>query len=157
MRIQFSQRALLLLSLAAATMSCSKEPVAQTPLVVPQAQNPSQPAMTTTTATGTIDAAGIAASYEAHFNDERLERIVETRSGAGSAEYSFKGARLLHYSGPALHDARAVDLRMDVNGRVLSATAGADPMSQEQISEITSRAQLLRSHALAQAAVSGHQ
>ena len=87
--------------------------------------------------------------------DNRLERIVETRD-AGSAEYTFKGARLLHYSGPALHDARAVDLRMDVNGRVLSATAGSEPMSQEQISEITTRAQLLRSHALTQAAVRDH-
>ena len=127
----------------------------QTPLIVPQARNEAPPAATTT-ATGTIDAAGIAARYEAQFNDNRLERIVETRD-AGSAEYTFKGARLLHYSGPALHDARAVDLRMDVNGRVLSATAGSEPMSQEQISEITTRAQLLRSHALTQAAVRNHQ
>jgi hypothetical protein len=156
MRIQVGPPALLLLSLAAATMSCSKEPVPQTPLVVPQAQNETQ-APVTTTATGTIDASGISASYEAQFSDNRLERIVETRGAAGSAEYSFKGARLLHYSGPALHDARAVDLRMDVNGRVLSATAGSEPMSQEQISEITSRAQLLRSHALTQVAVRGHQ
>jgi hypothetical protein len=156
MRIHFSPRTLMLLSLAAAMTSCSKEPAPQTPLVVPQAQN-TTPAPETTTATGTIDAAGISASYEAQFSDARLERIVETRGAAGRAEYSFKGARLLHYSGPALHDGRAVELQLDVNGRVLSATAGSDPMSQEQISEITSRAQLLRSHALTQAAVRSHQ
>jgi hypothetical protein len=146
---------MLVLALSAVVAACSKEPAQQTPLVVPQAQNAEPPAATTT-ATGTIDAAGVPATYEATFSDQHLERIVEKRE-QGSAEYSFKGARLLHYAGPGLHDARNVDLRMDVNGKVLAGTAGSEPMSQEQISEITTRAQLLRSHALTQAAVRSHQ
>jgi hypothetical protein len=152
----FNTRAMLMSSITLAAVACSKQPAQETPLVVAPPQLTQKAAPVTLTATGKINASGIAATYEARFEDGQLDRIVESRQ-SGSAEYAYKGARLLHYSGSALHDARAVELRMDVNGKVLSAMAGSDPLTQEQISEITSRAQLLRSHALTQAAVSSHQ
>jgi hypothetical protein len=157
MRMKLITRAAMLIAFAAAATGCSKQPVQQTPLVTSAAQQSAPPEPPSpATITATIDAAGLTASYEASFDRDKLERIVEKRE-AGSAEYEFKGARLLRYSGASLHGPEPVELRMDVNGKVLSATAGSGPLSQEQISEITSRAQLLRSHALAQAAVRSHQ
>ena len=82
---------------------------------------------------------------------------LQKRAPVGSAEYEFKGARLLRYSGAPIEPGANVELRMDVNGKVLSAMAGSQSLSPEQISKITSRAQLLRSHALAQAATRNHQ
>ena len=158
MRTTFTIRAAWVLALAAASAACSKQPAQETPLVIAPAQVTPQPLPppASSSMTGSIDAAGIPAEYEARFEGNQLQRIVETRA-SGTAQYEFKGARLLHYSGTALHTRETVDLRMDVNGKVLSATSGAQPMQQEQISEISSRAQLLRSHALAQSASRSHQ
>jgi hypothetical protein len=148
-------RATLALAIAFAAIGCSKQPASDAPLVTPSAQDAAAPPESTTM-TGAIDAAGIPARYEAKFEGKQLERIVETRE-SGSAEYEFKGARLLRYSGAPLRAGENVELRMDLNGKVLSAMAGSQPLPQEQISEITSRAQLLRSHALAEAATRSHQ
>jgi hypothetical protein len=80
---------------------------------------------------GQINAAGIAATYAATFADGEQLRIVEQRADSRSGEYEFRGARLLHYSG-----------------------AGAAPA--QEISAIRERAQLLRSHALAQQTTRDH-
>ena len=155
MRITLSTRALLAFAIVLAAAGCSKQPEQHAPLVTPTAQD-ATPAPTTSKMSAKIDAAGIAAHYEATFEGKQLVHLVETRA-QGSAEYEVKGARLLSYSGAPLHGEEGIELRMDVNGKVLSAMAGSQPLPQQRISEITSRAQLLRSHALAQAATLAHQ
>jgi hypothetical protein len=67
--------------------------------------------------------------------------------------YEFYGARLTRYSGQPLHGALTVQLEFDLQGVVASNAAG---LSGIDIEELETRAQLLRSHALAQQAARSH-
>ena len=102
------------------------------------------------TLSGHINAAGIAAKYEATFEAEERLRIVEQRADARSGEYEFRGARLLHYSGSGLSSAEPIELRFNLQGGLELAKAGAGTVPPEEISALRERAQLLRSHAVAQ-------
>jgi hypothetical protein len=107
-----------------------------------------------------VAAGGIPTTYQAYFSGEQLQRISEmrARSDAESAagDYEFQGGRLLHYAGQALRNEAPLELRFDLQGKVTLASAGDGSASPEEISEIRARAQLLRSHALAQRAARSH-
>lgn len=141
------QTGLILLALGA----CSKEPAPpqSTPLAPVVA-----PAKTATanapTLSGQLNAAGIAAKYDATFADGEQLRIREQRADSRNGEYEFRGARLLHYSGNGMSSADSIELRFNLQGAVESAQSAAGTVSPEEISAIRERAQLLRSHALAQ-------
>ncbi|HEV8330800.1 MAG TPA: hypothetical protein VGQ22_05245 [Steroidobacteraceae bacterium] len=141
------QTGLILLVLSA----CSKEapaPTPGTPLVAaPQTQGTPAPA---DTLSSHINAAGIAATYAATFGTEQQVRIVEQRADSRNGEYEFRGARLLHYSGNGLSSADPIELRFDLQGVLTLSKAGAGAVPAEEVSAIRERAQLLRSHALAQ-------
>jgi hypothetical protein len=143
------QTGLILLVLGA----CSKEapaPTPGTPLVaaVPQTQDTPAPA---DTLNSHINAAGIAATYQATFGVEQQQvRIAERRADSRAGEYEFRGARLLHYSGNGLSSADPIELRFDLQGVMTLSKAGAGAVPADEVSAIRERAQLLRSHALAQ-------
>jgi hypothetical protein len=108
------------------------------------------------TLTSAIESAGRRTQYVAYFDGTQLARIEETPEGGGPvAEYRFLGARLLRFSQTAGSDAGTV-LELDDRGGVQRAMAGAAAMSQADIDDIRTRAQLLRSHALAQRASKMH-
>jgi hypothetical protein len=142
------QTGLILLALGA----CSKEPAPpqSTPLAPAIA-----PAKTATanasTLSGQLNAAGVAAKYEATFAEGEQLRIQEQRADSRTGEYKFRGARLLHYSGNGMSNAASLELRFNLQGAVEVAQSSAGgAVAPEEISAIRERAQLLRSHALAQ-------
>ena len=143
------QTGLILLALSA----CSKEQPTpaqpSTPLVVAPAPAP-QPAAPADTVSSHINAAGIAATYEATFGAQEQLRITEQRPQSRSGEYEFRGARLLHYSGSGLSSAQPIELGFDLQGAMTLSKAGSGPVPPAEVSAIRERAQLLRSHALAQ-------
>ena len=140
------QTGLILLALGA----CSKEPEPpQTvPLVSAAAQE--QPAAVAHKVSSHITAAGIAATYEATFEEGERIRIAEQRADSRNGEYEFRGARLLHYSGGGLSSAAPIELRFSLQGALELAKSGSGSVPPEEISALRERAQLLRSHALAQ-------
>ena len=99
-------------------------------------------------------------TYQAYFSGQKLQRISETRARAdaesAAGDYEFQGGRLLRYAGRALRSEAPLELRFDLQGQVTLASAGERSASPEEISEIRARAQLLRSHALAQRAARSH-
>jgi hypothetical protein len=97
-----------------------------------------------------INAAGIAATYQATFGAQEQLRIAERRPDSRNGEYEFRGARLLHYSGSGLSSAEPIELGFDLQGAMTLSKAGSGPVPPAEVSEIRERAQLLRSHALAQ-------
>jgi hypothetical protein len=110
---------------------------------------------------GSFAPGGIQASYRATFNEGRIQAIDEMRKpsttiAAPRGIYEFRGARLLKYQGAALRSADTLELEFDLQGKVLVARAGEKDASAEEISAIRDRAQSLRSHAVAQYAVRGH-
>ena len=148
------QTGLILLVLGA----CSKEapaPAAETPLVAaaPQTQKPFAAAETISSH---VNAAGIVATYDATFAAEQQVRIVEQRADSRKGTYDFRGARLLHYSGSGLSSADPIELRFDLQGALTLSKAGAGAVPAEEVSAIRERAQLLRSHALAQRSSRDH-
>ncbi len=143
------QTGLILLALGA----CSKEPA--------PAQTPSTPLVTavahaqeTKAAAPTLDshinAAGIEATYQATFAGNEHLRIAEQRADSRSGEYEFRGARLLRYSGGGLSSPAAIELQFDLNGVMTLSKSGSGPVPPKEVSALRERAQLLRSHALAQ-------
>ena len=147
------QTGLILLALGA----CSKEPAPpqSTPLAPAIA-----PAKTATvnapTLSGQLNAAGIATKYNATFADAEQLRILEQRADSRTGEYEFRGARLLRYSGSAMSSADSIELRFNLQGAVELANSSSGAVAPEEISAIRERAQLLRSHALAQKANHTH-
>jgi len=143
------QTGLILLALGA----CSKEPPTplppSTPLVTAPARAP-QGAAPADTVSSHINAAGIAATYEATFGAQQQLRISEQRADSRNGEYEFRGARLLHYSGSGLASAEPIELQFDLQGVLSLSKAGSGPVPPAELSAIRERAQLLRSHALAQ-------
>lgn len=107
-----------------------------------------------------LNAGGALSRYEAHFANEHLTRIDETRARDGRADagvYEFYAARLLKYEGVGLTRPSRVRLELDMQGRVTTALADEAPAAAEEISAIRARGQLLRSHALAQRATRSHE
>jgi hypothetical protein len=107
---------------------------------------------------GKLNAGGVSASYAAHFESEKLVRIDEERRAQDGAtftgEYTYQGARLLHYRGAKPTAPATLDLEFDMNGALRSGQ-GPD-VSEDDVAAIRNRAQLLRSHALAQRTSRGH-
>lgn len=104
-----------------------------------------------------VAAGGIPTSYVAHFDQDKLTRIDETRaSNRGSGSYEFYGARLLKYSGAALDSDAPVLLEFSMTGSVEKSQSGGGPATPAQIDSIRTRGQLLRSHALAQRSMRSH-
>lgn len=145
-----------ILLLAAA---CSKEPkpaaAPSEPLVEQSAADPVQ---------GSPDEfhdsfapGGIAATYSAKFKEGKIQSLKEIRKATSqTATYEFLGARLMKYSGAALNSNDSVELEFDQQGKVLKAIAGDKEVSADEIAAIRDRAQSLRSHAVSQYAVKGH-
>jgi len=109
---------------------------------------------------GAFAPGGLATTYEAHFQDNQLQRINEQRKTAGGAaaggEYSFYGARLMQYQGVALQSDARLELKFDMQGSVTAANSSAGKVSDEELSGIRNRAQMLRSHAVARRGTQGH-
>jgi hypothetical protein len=105
-----------------------------------------------------LNVGGIPAEYVAHFEMDQLARIDERRQPPNvsplRSEYTFKGARLLGYRGAKLTDAAQLDLEFDMQG-VLQSGHGPN-VNDEELAAIRNRAQVLRSHALAQRATQMH-
>ena len=148
------QTGLILLALGA----CSKEPATtQSAPITPAIAPTNEAAANARTLSGSIVAAGIAATYEATFEDNERIRIAEQRADSRKGEYELRGARLLHYSGGGLSSADAIELRFTLQGVLEHAKSGSGgEVSQEEISAIRERAQLLRSHALTQKSTQDH-
>jgi hypothetical protein len=131
----------------------SEKPAMGEPLVTPSAQ--SEP----TTQTIRVNADGISSSYSASYDGEQLTEIHEERSSAkGTAQghYEFQGARLVRYRGAAFQDARTLTAEFNLEGRLVEARKGEREAPEEEIVQLRRRAQLLRSHALAQRASKMH-
>lgn len=159
-RSQLRHGALALIAISIATGCSKQQPVDSVPaqpLVTPNAATSNE--QRTEVITSSIAAAGIPTTYRANFTSDQLESIDETRSPGSSAtgRYEFRGARLLKYSGAALRGTAKIDIELSLQGALISARADSGEVSAEEISAIRSRAQLLRSHALAQRFVHSHQ
>jgi hypothetical protein len=143
------QTGLILLALGACSKEPSASPPSSTPLVaaVPQSPRASEDAHTLSSH---INAAGVAATYEATFGAQEQLRIAEQRADSRNGEYEFRGARLLRYSGAGLSSPGMIELRFDLQGALTLSKAGAGAVAAEEVSALRERAQLLRSHALAQ-------
>jgi hypothetical protein len=146
------QTGLILLALGA----CSKQftPPPSAPLVTAPTEV-AAPA-TALKVSSQLNAAGIAAAYDATFEEREQMRIAEQRADARNGEYEFRGARLLHYSGSGLSSAEPIELRFNLQGALELAKSGNGTVPPEEISAIRERAQLLRSHALAQKSTQDH-
>jgi hypothetical protein len=147
------QTSLILLALGA----CSKEPTPQSAPLTPAIAQANDTAASARTLSGHINAAGIEATYEATFEAEERMRIAERRADSRKGEYELRGARLLRYSGNAVTSADTIELRFSLQGVLELAKSGSGgAVSQEEISTVRERAQLLRSHALAQKTTRDH-
>ncbi len=101
----------------------------------------------------TTHAGGVASRYAPRFRGESLVRIEELRGRGTQAvqgAYAFQGARLMRYEGAPLDGAGSLLLEFDLQGKVVTARHDDAAATNEQISAIRTRAQLLRNHALAQ-------
>lgn len=140
---------------AALLTSCSKAPAPGEPQAPPAAA--ALPPESENVLHAELSSGATHIEYAAQFEADQLTRIVEHRRRDGAVfegEYEFKGARLLHYSGTKLADSTMLDLRFDMQG-VLQSGAGPN-VSEEDVRAVKNRAQLLRSHALAQKDTRGH-
>lgn len=106
---------------------------------------------------GSFAPGGIEAQYRATFSEGKIQSLQETRKATSqTGTYEFLGARLMKYRGAALGSTQDIELEFDQQGKVLVARSGDKDVSAEEISAIRDRAQSLRSHAVAQHAVQGH-
>jgi hypothetical protein len=146
------QTGLILLALGA----CSKQPTPppSAPLVTAPAEAATPAAALKVSSH--LNAAGIAATYDATFEQGEQMRIAEQRADSRNGEYEFRGARLLRYSGNGLSIAEPIELRFGLQGALELAKSGSGTVPPEEISAIRERAQLLRSHALAQKSNHSH-
>lgn len=137
---------------------CSKEPPAAAPPSTPLVeQRAADSAHATDELRASFAPGGIAATYRATFTDGKIQSLEETRETTSqSGTYEFLGARLMKYRGAALGSSDAIELEFDQQGKVLAARASDKDVSAEEITAIRDRAQSLRSHAVAQHDVRGH-
>lgn len=153
-------RPLALFCAALVIAGCSEKseppPRAQPPAAATMEEPPSQNDPSTTRAK--LNALGIPTDYAARFDADKLMSITERRQPPGGAtldgEYFFEGARLVRYRGAKVAQPATLDLQFDMQGALQS---GAGPeVTQDDIVAIRDRAQLLRSHAVAQRSARGH-
>jgi hypothetical protein len=149
--------AAVLLGVAACSRERDAAPAA--PLVELQSSTPDAPAGDVLASE--ITAGGIHARYRATFTENQLRRIGETRIAnpptGGENNYEFQGARLMSYVGAPLSGAGPIEIRFNLQGVVTRSRAPAGEVAPEEIAAIRARAQLLRSHALAQRAARAHE
>ena len=128
--------------------------MAHEPLVTPSAQRESR-APRIQTAAG-----GIQSSYIPHYEGDQLLKISEERSRANGVpargQYEFRGARLVRYQGAAFQDDQALSVKFSLEGTLVEARKGDGEAPEDEIVHVRRRAQLLRSHALAQQASKMH-
>lgn len=152
--LTITSRITLLTAAALFTAACSKEPPAtppHTPLVEQSAAEQVEAFR------GSFAPGGIEATYRATFSEGKIQRLEETRKATSqTGTYEFLGARLMKYRGAALGSTDTIELVFDEQGRVVTARAGDKDVSPEEINAIRDRAQSLRSHAVSQHAVKGH-
>jgi hypothetical protein len=131
-----------------------RDSVSNAPLVTAPAPTQDAPAQRIRT-----DAGGIAATYIPHYENGSLVRITEERQ-TGSAnhegEYEFHGARLVRYKGAGLHDRGHVKLEFSVQGALIESRGTSGSATHDEVEAVRGRANLLRSHALAQRATQSH-
>jgi hypothetical protein len=164
---EMMKRHLTVLGLCAAAVlaGCSKQPAPMTATQSsePPATSAPEPESNSAANSGNVmrarlNASGVAAEYSAHFDGKNLVRIDEHRQPQGSSavdgEYTFQGARLLRYHGAKISQPAVMDLQFDMQGALQSGRV-AD-VTAEDIDAIRNRAQLLRSHALAQRGAREH-
>lgn len=149
----------LLIATLLLAAGCSKEPPPapppSTPLVEQRAADPVQ--KPTEEFRGSFAPGGVAATYRAKFSEGKIQSLEETRKASSqTGTYEFLGARLMKYHGAALNSSDTIELEFDEQGKVLKARAGDKDVSAEEITAIRDRAQSLRSHAVAQHGVKGH-
>jgi YD repeat-containing protein len=157
-------------SIAVALTACSERGQSSSSAATHTDEGPNDPSIQVASLqklSSSVTAAGVPTRYDAYFDGQQLKVIVESRQGAAAAEhgeYQYLGARLLEYAGGALasttETAGDIELKFDTQGRLLSARDREDPsrtIEQAQIDGLRARAELLRSHALAQRSVSAHQ
>lgn len=139
-------------------VACSKEPPATPPSDAPLVeQRAADPIPATDEFRGSFAPGGIDATYRATFRDGKIQRLEETRQATSqTGTYEFLGARLMKYHGAALRSNDRIELEFDDLGKLLVARAGDQEVSAEEITAIRDRAQSLRSHAVAQHDVRGH-
>lgn len=138
---------------AIAACGKSENQGAREPLVVPGARSE------TATLKLRIEANGISSVYVPRFADGQLVEIQEERSNASGtlhAHYEFRGARLLQYRGAGFGSGDPLKVEFSVEGKLIAARQGEKPAPDEEIAQVLRRAQLLRSHALAQTAIRTH-
>ncbi len=104
----------------------------------------------------TVTVGGIRTSYAAHFNDDQLERITESREPAGDGEYVFHGARLMQYEGAALSSPAHIELTFDMQNGVAARGGDLSALNEAEIGAIRNRADLLRSLALTRRSTQSH-
>jgi len=104
----------------------------------------------------TVTAAGIRAQYTAYFDDDQLDRIVESREPTGDGEYVFYGARLTQYKGAALNSPAHIELTFDMQSGVTKRSSDPTALTDMEIGAIRNRAELLRSLALARRSTRSH-
>jgi hypothetical protein len=139
-------------------VACSREPATAPSAPMVEAQPSASAAPAADVLESAITAGGMQATYRATFADKQLRHIGETRAANGSeGEYEFQGARLMKYVGGPLSGTGPIEIQFDLQGAVTMSRAPSGEVSPEEISAIRTRAQLLRSHALAQRATRTHQ
>lgn len=157
---QTSVPSLALLIIVIASGGCSKRndetanhTVAATPLVT------AAPADQSSTSPIRTEAGGVPAVYTPYYEGSSLKRITEVRTSGerpDEGEYLYRGARLLRYSGAAMQGGGSIHLEFDLQGALVSANKSDGPAPEDEIAAVRRRAQLLRSHALAQRATHTH-
>ena len=131
----------------------SENQTTQQPLVTSAAQSEAANAKIA------IEANGISGSYTPHYEGDQLVEIREERSGANGTvqgRYQFRGARLMHYDGAGFEDDDALSAEFNLDGTLVAARKSDGQAAEEEIVQVRRRAQLLRSHALAQHASKMH-
>lgn len=104
-----------------------------------------------------VAAGGLPTQYTAYFEQEKLTRLEETRDAdQRRGSYEFYGARLVRYSGAAVDSGASVTFELSMQGAVESSSSDDNKATDAAISALRDRAQLLRSHALAQRAAHAH-
>jgi len=103
-----------------------------------------------------LEAVHAAAERAAGHRADRSCSTCDRTEGEQSAQRSRHRARLLHYSGSGLSSAEPIELRFNLQGALELAKSGNGTVPPEEISAIRERAQLLRSHALAQKSTQDH-
>jgi hypothetical protein len=100
------------------------------------------------------------ASYTPHFENEQVRMITEERVPKNGllarGEYHYQGARLLRYQGTAFESNEPLAAEFTLQGTLVAARKANSEASQSEITHLRTRAQLLRSHALAQRATELH-